>query len=125
MIMGITWTHLESVLESFRSFRGPLLHKPLTGQELFFAISYSKPALAKVWNRIKFMKKIETLPKSTHFLVSFCQIVDYIPKQMKKKSSLNFKHYNVNKKETEVTISQFPNLLGGEKNSDNNLQFCY
>ena len=32
-------------LESFRSFRGPLLLKPLTGQELFFAISYSKSAL--------------------------------------------------------------------------------
>ena len=32
-------------LESFRSFRGPLLHKPVTGQELFFAIPYSKPAL--------------------------------------------------------------------------------
>ena len=32
-------------LESFRSFRGPLLHKPVKGQELFFAVSYSKPAL--------------------------------------------------------------------------------
>ena len=31
-------------LESFRSFRGPLLPKPVTGQELFLAISYSKPA---------------------------------------------------------------------------------
>ena len=35
---------LES-FRSFRSFRGPLFHKPVTGQELFFAISYSKPAL--------------------------------------------------------------------------------
>ena len=33
-------------LESFRSFRGLLLHKPVTGQELFFAVSYNKPALA-------------------------------------------------------------------------------
>ena len=33
-------------LESFRSFRGPLLLKPVTGQELYFAISYSKLALA-------------------------------------------------------------------------------
>ena len=33
-------------LESFRSFRGPLLCKLATGQELFFAVSYSKPALA-------------------------------------------------------------------------------
>ena len=32
-------------LESFRSFRGHLLLKPVTGQDLFFAISYSKPAL--------------------------------------------------------------------------------
>ena len=32
-------------LESFRSFRGPLLHKPVTGQELFFSISYSISAL--------------------------------------------------------------------------------
>ena len=30
-------------LESFMSFRSPLRYKP--GQELFFAISYSKPAL--------------------------------------------------------------------------------
>ena len=33
-------------LEFIRSFRGSLLPKPVTGQELFFAISYSKPALA-------------------------------------------------------------------------------
>ena len=32
-------------LESFRSFRGPLLYKPVTGQELFFALSYSKLCL--------------------------------------------------------------------------------
>ena len=32
-------------LESFKSFRVPLIHKPVTGKELFFAVSYSKPAL--------------------------------------------------------------------------------
>jgi hypothetical protein len=37
-------------LESFRSFRGPLLSKPVTGQELFFAVSYSKPALVLLTN---------------------------------------------------------------------------
>ena len=38
-------------LESFRSFRGPLLLKPVTGQELFFVVSYSKPALVtEVYN---------------------------------------------------------------------------
>ena len=31
-------------LESFGSFRGPLFPKPVTGQELFSAASYSKPA---------------------------------------------------------------------------------
>ena len=30
----------------FKMFRGPLFHKPVTGQELFFAVSYSKLALA-------------------------------------------------------------------------------
>ena len=34
-------------LESFGSFRVPILIKPVTGQELFFAVSYSKPALFK------------------------------------------------------------------------------
>jgi hypothetical protein len=32
-------------LESFGSFRGALLLKPVTGQELLFAVSYRKPAL--------------------------------------------------------------------------------
>ena len=33
------------ILESFSFFRGPLLLKPVTGQELSFAVSYSEPAL--------------------------------------------------------------------------------
>ena len=37
-------------LESFRSFRGPLLYKPVTGQEPFFAVSYNKPALVTFGN---------------------------------------------------------------------------
>ena len=41
MFMGITWTHLESVWNP----SGPLLHKAVTDQELFFVVSYSKPAL--------------------------------------------------------------------------------
>ena len=32
-------------LVPFRAFRGPLFPKPVIGQELFFAISYSKAAL--------------------------------------------------------------------------------
>ena len=33
-------------LVPFRTFRGPLFPKPVTGQELFLAVSYSKLALA-------------------------------------------------------------------------------
>ena len=35
-------------LVPFRTFRGPLFLKPITGQELFLAVSYSKPALVIV-----------------------------------------------------------------------------
>ena len=50
LILDDQGNHLDSYainLESFRSFRGPLFRKPVTGQELFFAVSYSKPALAR------------------------------------------------------------------------------
>ena len=33
------------ILIPFRTFRGPLFSKPVTGQELFLVVSYSKPAL--------------------------------------------------------------------------------
>ena len=36
------------ILDSFKSFRGPLLLKPVTSQELLFTVSYSKPALVNV-----------------------------------------------------------------------------
>ena len=48
LILDDQGNHLDSYtisLKSFRSFRGPLFRKPVTGQELFFAVSYSKPAL--------------------------------------------------------------------------------
>ena len=32
-------------LVPFRTFREPLFHKPVTGQELFLVVSYSKPSL--------------------------------------------------------------------------------
>ena len=34
-------------LESFRSFRGPLHHKPVTSQKLFFVVSYSSSKVLK------------------------------------------------------------------------------
>ena len=48
LILDDQWNNLDLFrinLKSFKSFRGPLLLKPVTGQELFFAVSYSKPAL--------------------------------------------------------------------------------
>ena len=73
MVMGITWTHLESDWNpSFRSFRVPQLHKPVTGQELFFAVSYSKPALVLLHikscilldyvNKQRLIRKVEVKP---------------------------------------------------------------
>ena len=51
--------HAGSILHhSF--FIGPLFHKPvtiITGQELFFAVSYSKPALAPV---VYFVEPVKT-----------------------------------------------------------------
>ena len=41
-------------LVPFRTFRGPLFPKPVTGQELFFAVSYSKLALIKSPSRFTF-----------------------------------------------------------------------
>ena len=35
-------------MDSFKSFRGPLLLKPVTSQGLLFTVSYSKPALVNV-----------------------------------------------------------------------------
>ena len=55
MIMGITWAHLESVWNPSGPLEVPLLHKPVTGQELSFAFSYSKLALV-----IFQIKKIST-----------------------------------------------------------------
>jgi hypothetical protein len=48
MIMAITWTHLESVWNP----SGPS-EVPVTGQELFFAVSYSKPALVNDWSELE------------------------------------------------------------------------
>ena len=53
LILDDHGTNLNSFrisLESFRSFRGPLLLKPVTGQALFFAVCYSKPALVTILN---------------------------------------------------------------------------
>ena len=48
MILDDHGNNLDSFrtsLESSMSCRGPLLLRPVTGQELFLAVSYSKPAL--------------------------------------------------------------------------------
>ena len=47
MCLSYSHVHLASriSLVPFRTFRGPLFPKPVTGQELFLTISYSKLAL--------------------------------------------------------------------------------
>ena len=48
LILDDDWNNLDSFrtsLESLRSFRGTLLHKLVTDQELFFGVFYSKLAL--------------------------------------------------------------------------------
>ena len=61
MIMGITKTHLESVWNPSGPSEVPLLLKPVTGQELFSAVFYSKPALIKF-----FLKKSDINSKIVH-----------------------------------------------------------
>jgi hypothetical protein len=42
-------------LVPFRTIRGPLIPKPVTGQKLFFAVSYSKPPLVNfspLWQKL-------------------------------------------------------------------------
>ena len=46
MKLSYSYHHLGSVLVPFRTFRGSLFPKPVTGQELFLAI-YSIPTLVK------------------------------------------------------------------------------
>ena len=59
-------------LESFRSFRGPLLYKPVTGEELFFAVSYSKHAL-------RAFRKF-SMPPTSNWLGTFvCHLVWVTP----------------------------------------------
>ena len=50
----------------FRTFRGSLLPKPVTGQELLLAISYTKPALAIVCIMKVTKKEMCNLLKGLH-----------------------------------------------------------
>ena len=56
--------HPGSILYDLESSEVPYFHKPITGQELFFAVSYSKPALVRFWfktNISKYSKEIIVL----------------------------------------------------------------
>ena len=62
----------------FRILRGPLFHKPVTGQELVFAVSYSKPAL-KTDVALVFTNNVNnTLAKwsGLELLLFFCWVHD-------------------------------------------------
>ena len=56
-------------LVPFRTFRGPLFPKPVTGQELFLAVSYSKPALGTLCKSIVFRTWHWNLHKFEHIFV--------------------------------------------------------
>ena len=59
-------------LVPFRTFRGPLFPKPVTGQELFLAISYSKPALGKKWCVLAKRKSMESVVEKVKTLSDNC-----------------------------------------------------
>ena len=51
LILDYQGDHLDSFginLESFRSFRGPIFYRPVTGQVLFLATQYKKQALKEL-----------------------------------------------------------------------------
>ena len=50
-----TW--MISLTIQFRIFRGPLFHKPVTILELVFAVSYKKPALVAVRQKLGINRK--------------------------------------------------------------------
>ena len=52
----------------FRTFRGPLFPKPVTSQELFFAVSYSKPALGSQY-KIDWISCELQIRKNLHILL--------------------------------------------------------
>ena len=45
--MSLSYSH-DHLVSGFRIFRVHLFPKPETGQELFFAVSYSKPAVVSL-----------------------------------------------------------------------------
>ena len=55
-------------MAKFKTFRGPLFPKPVTVQEIFLAISYSKPALAEFKENID--KKFSGMKSHKHFYLS-------------------------------------------------------
>ena len=70
----------------FRIFRGPLFHKPVTGQELIFTVSYSKPALGIYIKLTKLSnldviskRRLEMISRSKIFLATQSDHSLYIP----------------------------------------------
>ena len=61
--------------------RGPLFPKPVTGQELFFAVSYSKLALVlyNIWIQPNNMKYpyFKTATKITYFVIWVVAVVQW------------------------------------------------
>ena len=75
------WSSMISLLPS-RTFRGSLFPEPITSQELFFAISYCKPALIVEWWFSGLMNSIHEehclLFKIFHFLTLIVLILAFV-----------------------------------------------
>ena len=55
LVLDDQGNHLDSYtisLKSFRSFRGHLSCKPVTGQDFFFAVSFIQQTGSKLYNRV-------------------------------------------------------------------------
>ena len=56
----------------FKIFRGTLFHKPVTGQEPFFAFSYNKPALVATCVRVNSRYEVQfSMPCFRHMTFFF------------------------------------------------------
>ena len=83
----------------FRNFRGPLFHKPLTGQELFFAVSYSKKALEQFFLTVdqnNFGNKIPSFLETDLLFTLDCIIVKRTRKEPENSTTYVFGHVGKN-----------------------------
>ena len=71
MIKGITLTLLKINLETFKTFRGPLLDKLVTGQVLFWGTKYDKPTLIEQKLLLKHIPSKKAILKTMNFASAY------------------------------------------------------